>query len=294
MMSKAAFGLVASFIGVSLSFISLVFYLALFHRGSSYFREIFLKKIRWRYGRKAFRDIHFALSPCIFFAFSFISAGLAVALELFVALLLSISLTSMDILADPAGIILLMSAGPIEEGTKLSMAIIGVLFIYLLIGGRGGSGPARRLTIRDGIIIGLFTGASFGLLEAMLYMVTDISLMFKSGMGFEVLFSLGWRFTLGIFVHAIYTGIASSFLGDRLWVRKVLGTIGVYLLAATLHALNNGIPGVIIYRMDDTSVGALMLVLALQLFLIAISCVALFLLWRRDEKQDYRSKRSIV
>jgi len=122
---------------------------------------------------------------------------------------------------------------PLIEESMKALGVIGLVLIPVM----------RRVRVLDGLFYGVLVGAGFQVVEDAVY--TLVNLFHSSGdMGMTVIGTLFVRgFTIGLFTHAVFTGIigagigwvASAPAGDRR--RRVTGAV----LAAALVMLAHGI-----------------------------------------------------
>jgi RsiW-degrading membrane proteinase PrsW (M82 family) len=127
-----------------------------------------------------------------------------------------------------------LSSPVIEESVK-ALGVIGLALIPVL----------RRFRPLDGLFYGVLVGAGFQVFEDAVYALN--SLMQGSGdVGSMLVPMLILRgFTVGIFTHAVYTGLIGAAIG---WVacapagqrlRRTLGAIGVAIAVMAVHGIFN-------------------------------------------------------
>ncbi len=158
-----------------------------------------------------------------------------------------------------------LSSPVIEESAK-AVGVIGLALIPVL----------RRFRPLDGLFYGVLVGAGFQVFEDAVY---ALSSLFKGGgdVGSMLLPMLILRgFTVGVFTHAVYTGIIGAAIG---WVacapagqraRRVLAAIAVTVAVMVVHGIFNS--------QDDLS--AVTLAVA---FLPMVVLVAIIIRTRRSE-----------
>jgi RsiW-degrading membrane proteinase PrsW (M82 family) len=270
-------------LSVLLPVISLVFWSFLFLLFFPYSRKEFRKVIFFKNTDRSLRYIMKGLAPVLFMVSSFISASISIIVSYSVLVMISVY--------DPSNsswsyVIALMSAGPIEESAKLFMVIVIYLTFYLIwkkVALRKRT-RIKRDHVKDGMIFGLFVGASFGFLESLLYLFQNFTSLALLGSDFFTLDPIIWRFTLGVLIHAVYTGIASAGLGRRRFISKIIVTAVALSISVFLHAMNNGIQGfiILILKMNDLK-GWLISDILQGIFVLGGIAVFIFL-WKTSRK----------
>ena len=127
-----------------------------------------------------------------------------------------------------------LSSPVIEESAK-ALGVIGLALIPVL----------RRFRPLDGLFYGVLVGAGFQVFEDAVYAVNSL---FKGGgdLGSQLVPLLILRgFTVGVFTHAVYTGLIGAAIG---WVacapggqrlRRTLGAIAVVIAMMAVHGTFN-------------------------------------------------------
>lgn len=263
---------------VSISFWSFIF-LMLF----PYSRTVFSKVIFFRGADRSLRYIILGMTPIFFMAASFIAATISVIGEFTFIMMIYIVDPS---LSPGAQVISVMSAGPIEESAKLILA--GLIYMTFFLIWRkvpkDKQMEVKRDTVKDGMIFGLFAGASFGFLESLLYLSQNFNTLAISDIHFGTLDPIIWRFVLGVLIHAVYTGIASAGLGRRSMGSKIFVTAIALSIATILHALNNGIQGYIILILEMDNLKGWLISDLLQGILIIIGIGIFIIGWKTSRK----------
>lgn len=261
---------------VILPFISFSVWALLFMSLFPYSRKTFPLSIFLKEWGATAKFISLGLIPLFLLASSMISAGISIVLELGFALVASM------VFAGDTNITLmtvLMSAGPIEESAKLLCAALIYMTVFLIWKKRPQMAK-RRNRVKDGLIIGLLAGASFGLLESILYMFSGFNTLISRPLTLSTIDPLIWRFTLGVSLHAVYTGLASAGLGRSTLMKKVAFT-SIFLSAATiLHSLNNGIQGYFTLYSDIEGITQIIITDIIQFGLAASAVVLFIVLWK--------------
>lgn len=270
---------------LTIPFFGLFFYTAVLFGASRYFRNVFLGSIGLRGKDRDIRLISSGLIPHLFLMMMVFSVTTSIMMELFFVLVLSPLALLMDTKA--VVVIHLTLAGPVEESMKLTVAALSFIGLYLLLSwGKAVDRPYETLSnTKNGMILGLFTGASFGVAESVLYLFSGLSSLSSGDISALTIDAVVWRVILGVVVHAVYCSIAASGLGRTGWKSKVLFTLIGLTLAVMFHSLNNGISGVM-QLYSGLEVGQMLLVtdiLQSVLFLLAIA--TLVLLWRYSDER---------
>jgi RsiW-degrading membrane proteinase PrsW (M82 family) len=276
-------GILYGTLAVLLPVIALVSWSFVFLALFPYSKNEFQKVIFLKGADDSLRYIMIGMIPIYFVAVGFVSAGLSIFGELFFILFI--------VLFDPSvspvsQVISVMSAGPIEESAKLGMSLLIYLTFYWI----WRKVPVekhkevQRDTVKDGLIFGLFAGASFGFLESLLYLSGNFQTLAAVGPSFETIDPILWRFVLGVMIHALYTGIASAGLGRKTMGSKVAVTAISLSIAVILHALNNGIQGVFILILEMDNLAGWLITDALQGGLVIIGIVIFMVFWKTSKK----------
>ncbi len=224
-----------------------------------------------------FRNIIASLLVPAFIISALVSGGLAIV----ISIIIIIPSMIVEIILGTSGKVSLMigliSAGPVEESTKLLVSLLLFLLIYWLIPKvRPGS---KRIGIKDGIMVGLFVGASFGAFESVLYISGGMMPLVTEPFVYENADPIIFRILFGVSLHAIWAGISSAAFGERR--KRVLKTFSYLLLASILHSLFNGIQGAVFIAAGLEGFLWLMVVNAFQITLIVVSILVLWKLWNR-------------
>lgn len=223
------------------------------------------------------RNMMASLLAPAFIISALVSGGLAIV----ISLIILIPPMMVEVILGTSGTVSLMigliSAGPVEESTKLLVSLLLFLLVsWLLPKVRPGS---QRIGIKDGIMVGLFVGASFGAFESVLYISGGMMPLLTEPFVYENADPIIFRILFGVSLHAVWTGISSSALGGR--KHRVLKTFSFLLLASFMHSLFNGIQGAIMVVAALEGFLWLMVVNAFQITLIVVSILVLWKLWNR-------------
>ena len=260
------------FLSFSLPLFSLITWFLILRFVSPYFRSGFSRVAGWTSRNETIRYSSLALTPVIFATCGLIAAGFAVLFELMFMVGVSVFAADQEFIL----MMTLVSAGPIEECVKFLLAsLLFVLVYYLGRKRKGGNGTV------DGIICGLVVGASFGLLESFLYLAQGFSNLSSSGPDYITLDPILWRFILGVSIHAVFTGIATSGIGRKKWTSKISFTLLGLSIAIFMHSLNNGVQGIVALNSNMYEIGPVLLIDVIQIFLVALDFAILAVLWRR-------------
>ncbi|MEA3558035.1 MAG: PrsW family glutamic-type intramembrane protease [Candidatus Thermoplasmatota archaeon] len=274
------FGIMFGFLAIILPLVSLIGWVFLFTRFFHYSREVFPKSIFLRGWGSTARYISLGLLPLFMSAASIVSASISIIFELLVSIIVIL------IFSGGSNVTLLtvtMSAGPIEESAKLLCAGLLYMTVYLIWRKRPEMSKERN-RVKDGLLIGLIAGASFGLLESVLYLFAGFDIFMNQPISLFTVDPILWRFVLGVSIHALYTGIASAGLGRSSFRSKVAYTLIFLPVAVVLHSLNNGVQGFFIYVLDMDGTAGLIIIDILQILLILIGCGVFILLWKMAGK----------
>ncbi|MGA1820820.1 MAG: PrsW family glutamic-type intramembrane protease [Thermoplasmatota archaeon] len=276
-------GILYGVLAAVLPAVSLLAWTWVFTRFFPYSRREFAKVVFLKGADRTLYYIMLGMVPIFFLTVSLVSAGLSFVGEgmfLFIVYLFD------PAISNASQVIVGMSAGPIEESMKLLAAGLIFMTIHLI----WKKVPAKeqrevkRDTVKDGIIIGVFAGASFGFLESILYLFAHFVQLSADGVSFILMDLIIWRFVLGVFVHALYTGIASAGLGRRTFGNKALVTSIALSISVILHSLNNGIVGYISLMTDlDDAIGVAISDV-LQVSLILVGIVIFIFAWKTSRK----------
>jgi len=284
MMQSFVLGAAIALACLTIPLLGFFFYTAIFFATSPYFRNVFLWSTGLRGHDHAKKLIGSGLAPHIFLMMMALSVTFSIILELFFVLVLSPLTLFMDIKA--VAVTHLVLAGPVEESMKLTVAALTFVGLYLLLSwGKMLYRPYGELSnVKNGMIVGLVTGASFGVAESVLYLFSGLTSLSSGDTSALTIDAVVWRVVLGVIVHAVYSGIAASGLGKTGWTRKVLYTMAGLSLAVMFHSLNNGISGVMQFY-SGLDVGQMLLVTdIMQSALFMMAVVTLVLLWRFSGK----------
>lgn len=261
---------------VLLPLVSLFIWTGLLMFISRYAREVFSSQVLWRTKDDVLRFSSYALTPIVFILTGVISAGFAVVVGIpLLYIMLNLYLSDAAV-----GMISLVSAGPIEETGKLLVAA-GLYSILILMGKkvRAVSDIKGKNRVKDGILIGIFVGASFGFIESILYLIWGFVGIRQEGFMFQSMDPVIWRFVLGVSMHAVFTGIASAGLGQKGWKRKVAFTFPVLFIAAAVHSLNNGVSGFVSIVLGMDTLESILIVDAIQIMLVVFDFIILAVFW---------------
>ncbi|MCK5772470.1 MAG: PrsW family intramembrane metalloprotease [Thermoplasmata archaeon] len=224
-----------------------------------------------------FRNIIASLIVPAFVISALVSGGLAIVISVVILIPPMIVEVMLGTSGTVSFMIGLISAGPVEESTKLLVSIILFLLIYWLHPKvRPGS---KQIGLKDGIMVGLFVGASFGAFESVLYISGGMLPLVTEPFVYENADPIIFRILFGVSLHAVWTGISSSALGDRR--HRVLKTLSFLLLASFIHSFFNGIQGAIMLVAGLDGLLWLMVINGFQISLIAVSILVLWKLWNR-------------
>jgi len=252
----------------------------LFVRALPYARSHFFPHVGWTSRDRSFRMISLSLTPWFFAMAGILSAGASLTFEIIFAGMLAFSGLSTEV----SGLALVVSAGPIEETAKWIVA----LGLFLLLGAvLGYHGPRDR--VKDGILVGMFVGCAFGFLESVGYLAIGVSGLIGDGISYATLDPVVWRVVLGVFLHGVYTAIASVGLGRSI-KGAVLWTLFGRTSAIMLHALNNGIQGYIVLVLGEEGTSYMILIDALQAGLLISALIILAAVWISRGKKNYGSR----
>jgi len=273
------YGITAAFLPV----ISLITWLYIFTRFFPYTKREFSKVVFLKDADKALRYIMLGMMPIFFLTGSLISAGLATIGEGLFMVLLYILDNSFPAVSE---ILVGISAGPIEESMKFLIA--GLIFMTIHLIWRKvpieKQKKVNRDPVKDGMIIGVFAGGSFGFLESLGYLFSHFLQISIEGFSFVVIDMIIWRFILGVFVHALYSGIASAGLGRKTFRKKVVATSLVLSTSVLLHSLNNGIGGYISYLTDLKDIPGIIVSDILQGTFLLVGIGIFIFLWKTSKK----------
>jgi RsiW-degrading membrane proteinase PrsW (M82 family) len=124
---------------------------------------------------------------------------------------------------------------PVVEESMKALGVLGLVLIPVL----------RRIRTLDGLFYGVLVGVGFQVFEDAIFTVTALFHDPTNPMG-DILGNLILRgFTVGLFTHAVYTGVVGAAIG---WVacspagergRRVGGALLVFVLAMATHGLFN-------------------------------------------------------
>jgi hypothetical protein len=265
---------------LAIPLLGFIFYTAIFFVASPYFRNVFIGSIGLKGEDRVKKLIGSGLAPHLFLMMMALSVTFSLILELFFVLVLSPLALFMDIKV--VAVAHLVLAGPIEESMKLIVAALSFVGLYLLLSwGKVMDRPYGEISnVKNGMIIGLLTGASFGMAESVLYLFSGLSSLSSGDTSALTIDAVVWRVILGVIVHAVYCGVASSGLGRTGWARKVLFTMAGLSLAVLYHSLNNGVSGVMQF-FSGLEVSQMLLVTdIIQSALFIMAVVTLVLLWK--------------
>ncbi|MGA1793398.1 MAG: PrsW family glutamic-type intramembrane protease [Thermoplasmatota archaeon] len=276
-------GILYGVLAAMLPVVSLFGWVWIFTRFFPYARKKFTKVVFLKDADRTLYYIMLGMIPIFFLTGSMVSAGLSIVGEGMFMVFVYIFDNSMSA---PSQVIGLMSAGPIEESMKLLVAALIYMTIYLIWKKVPLEKQKRvnRDTVKDGLVIGVFAGASFGFLESLLYLFSNFTQLATDGFTFGIIDPIIWRFVLGVMVHALYTGIASAGLGRKTTGAKVAVTTAALGLATVLHALNNGIQGYIILILEMDNLRGWIISDILQGALILIGIAAFIFAWKTSRK----------
>jgi RsiW-degrading membrane proteinase PrsW (M82 family) len=282
-MVNMGLGILYGVLAVILPVIALASWSFVFVRLFPYARKEFQKVVFLKGSDDSLRYIVIGMIPVFFIAASLVAAGISVVIGLFFRLILYLIDPSLGPITQT---IEAMSAGPIEESAKLSMALLIYLTFYWIWRKVPWQkhDEVKRDTVKDGMVFGLFVGASFGFLESLLYLFFNFIGLASFGFSYETMNPIIWRFVLGVMIHAMYTSIASAGLGRKTMNRKLVVTAIVLGISIILHALNNGVHGFILFVMDLGDKLGLILVDVIQITLVIIGLVIFVALWRTSKR----------
>jgi len=268
--------MLAALAAVFLPLVSLFSWSGLLLYISRYARESFSVQVLWRAKDTVLRYSSYAITPIVFILSGVVAATFSVVFEFLVVIFVFLPGFSEVIIQ----MVSLISAGPIEETGKLLVAI-GLYLILILMGKkiRETSEVSGKNRVKDGMIIGLFVGASFGFIESLMYMLYGFISLRQEGFSFFTIDPLVWRFVLGVSIHAVFTAIACVGLGQKGMTRKILYTISALGIAATVHALNNGVEGYITLVLEYDTLASVLLVDAIQISLVIFDFIILIIFW---------------
>ncbi|MGA1822444.1 MAG: PrsW family glutamic-type intramembrane protease [Thermoplasmatota archaeon] len=268
--------MMAAFASILLPILSLSSWSGLLAYTSRYAREVFAYQVLWKTKEAVLRYSSFSITPVLFILSGVISAGFAIAVGFVFLLFMAVSGLSIEII----GFISLVSAGPVEETGKLLVAI-GLYALLMVLGKK--VGETREVKgknrVKDGMLIGMFVGASFGFIESILYLIMGFIGLKQNGFMFQTIDPVIFRIILGVSIHAVFTGIASAGLGQKGWKRKVVYTVLVLGIAASVHSLNNGISGFASIILGLDSLLSLLIVDTLQIILVVFDFIILIIFW---------------
>lgn len=250
-----------------------------------YARKEFQNVIFLKGADNSLRYIILGMIPVFFLAASITSAMISVIGEAIFMVMVYI----VDPALTPVSMVIsVMSAGPIEESAKLGMAVLIYMtfhFIWRKVPAQKHK-EVQRDTVKDGLLFGLFAGASFGFLESLLYLFSNFQMLATGDLNFSTLDPILWRFVLGVMIHALYTGIASAGLGRKTMGAKVLVTGVALSIAVVLHSLNNGIQGYFILILEMDNLTGWLITDALQGGLVLIGFAVFIFAWKTSRKWD--------
>ena len=245
---------------------------AVFHIPSRYARRVFFKRIGWTSNDLAARSISLALTPWVYMATGWTSASISIFFELIGAVMLMV----IGLPDNWSAFLMVVSAGPIEEGAKFLCALVLFLVVDRAILRNAGGG---RDPVKDAIMAGFLVGCSFGLIESIGYLAMGFSGIIKGGISYETLDPVIWRTLLGVPIHGLYTAIACMGLGRRTAISKIALTIVGLLSATILHSLNNAVQGLFVFILEREGAMEIMIVDALQIGLIFFGAILLITAW---------------
>jgi len=282
-MVNIVLGILYGVLAAMLPVLSLVAWAFIFSRFFPYTRREFTKVVFLKDADRTLYYIMLGMIPIFFLTGSIVSAGLSVVGEGMFMVFLYMFDNSMSAASQ---VINVMSAGPIEESMKLLVAGLTYMTIYLIWKKvpLDKQKKVNRDTVKDGLIIGIFAGASFGFLESLLYLFSNFTQLTTDGFNFGTVDPILWRFVLGVMVHALYTGIASSGLGRGTIGSKVAVTSVALGISVVLHALNNGIQGYIILILEMDNMTGWIISDILQGVLILIGIGIFIAAWKTSKK----------
>ena len=268
--------MLAAFAAILLPIISLASWSGLLAYMSRYVRDVFAYQVLWKTKEAVLRYSSYSITPVLFILSGVVSAGFAIAVGFLLLLFMAVSGLSVEMI----GFTSLVSAGPVEETGKLLVAI-GLFTVLMVMGKkvkatRDVKGKNR---VKDGMIIGMFVGASFGFIESILYLIMGFIGLKQNGLMFQTIDPVIFRIILGVSIHAVFTGIASAGLGQKGWKRKIIYTVLVLGIAASVHSLNNGISGFVSIILGLESLGSILIVDALQTSLVIFDSIILIIFW---------------
>jgi RsiW-degrading membrane proteinase PrsW (M82 family) len=270
-------------LAVLLPVVSLIFWSLVVLGFFPYSRKVFPKVVFLKGADRSLRNIMVGMIPIIFMTASFISAGISIVGGYAFLIMIQIFDPSFSSIST---VISLMSAGPIEESAKLLAAILIYLSFFLIWRKvpLNKQKKVKRDRVKDGMLFGLFVGASFGFLESLLYLFQNFITLSLWETSFYTLDPIIWRFVLGVMIHALYTGIASAGLGRSRFISKVMVTVIALSASVILHALNNGVQGVIILILEMDNLKGWLISDILQGILVFIGICIFIMAWRSSRK----------
>jgi len=267
---------------VLLPLISLGIWTIILLRFFPYSRNTFLGFSLIKEVDASLRLIVISLAPVFFITASLLSAGISVILEGGVMLMF---IPFYDTGAGIPETLSVMSAGPIEESAKLLLAFSLYLSFYLIWRARKKKGKDgwKGNGVKDAMLCGLFVGASFGVFESMLYMFGHFTELAAKGPSLEIIDPLIWRFVFGVAIHAMYTGIASAGLGRETNFRRIGMTAAVLSVSIVLHAVFNGVQGLVTFILEWEGWVAFVVTDINQMILMVITFIIFVLLWKKGD-----------
>jgi RsiW-degrading membrane proteinase PrsW (M82 family) len=241
------------------------------YASSPYVRKVFFRNVGWGSPDMDTRRLSLSIAPWIFAIVGIACVTIASIFEVAIALVLQAAVPDDDIV----GFVLVVSAGPIEEGAKLAVAFLAFSILQRSLSSARGNDP-----VKDGILIGMFVGCSFGFIESIGYLLIGFSNLLSNGLSFSTVDPVAWRILMGVFIHGMYASIAAIGLG-RPNLKGMLKWTAIGLsVAVLLHSLNNGIQGLflLIMRMDGLPIHILIDIF--QMALMIIGAIMLIAVWR--------------
>ncbi|MFO8050142.1 MAG: PrsW family glutamic-type intramembrane protease [Thermoplasmatota archaeon] len=275
-------GILFGALAVILPLVSFVVWGFVFMKLFRYSSEQFPQTIFLRGWGATARYISIGMIPLFIIAASLLSAGISIVFEMIFMVIVSLILSAQGGIAL---VLSLMSAGPIEESAKLLCSAMIYMLIFLVWKSRPEMSKERN-RIKDGMIIGLIAGSSFGLLESVLYLFSGFDLLLTSSPTISTVDPIVWRITLGVSIHALWTGISSTGLG-RSTLKRKLGYSAVFLMVAVVfHSLNNGVQGFFYYILDMKGTTGLVITDIIQFSMVVMGIVIFILLWKKAKKKE--------
>jgi RsiW-degrading membrane proteinase PrsW (M82 family) len=238
---------------------------------SPYARRVFFRNVGWGSPDGDTRRLSLSIAPWIFAIVGVACVTIAFMIEVVIALLLQAAVPNDDIF----GFILVVSAGPIEEGAKLAVAFLAFVIVERSLSSARGRNP-----VKDGILIGMFVGCSFGFIESTGYLLLGFSDLLSNGLSFSTVDPVAWRIVLGVIIHGMYTAIASIGLGRPNSMSMLRWTAIGLSVAVILHSLNNGIQGLFLLILGMDGLPIYILIDISQIVLMLIGAIGLIWVWR--------------